>query len=155
MALKNLCWFMVNLASWKGGDFFFFPLYSMMSLLEEVLSLFSLLILQPRNGFIQILSAQSSAQKIRNGSEFQQRGQKNSANSLQMCLWAVWGNTVLPSLERKRTLHGESSVNYERKTSVTQYSWFCLTVWFSREEKRGNTETQACSFHSLEELRVC
>ncbi len=92
--------------------------------------------------FFQILLAHLSARKIRNGSEFQQRGQKNSANSLQMCLWAVWGSSVLPSLERKRTLHctGESSMNYEWKTSVTQYSWFWLSVWFSEKRKQATQE---------------
>lgn len=76
---------------WRSFFFFFPPLYTMTRLLQDALSLFSLRILQLRRGYFQILLAQSSAQKIRNGGEFQQRGQKNSANSLQMCLWAVWG----------------------------------------------------------------
>lgn len=83
--------------------FFFSPLYSMTTLMQEALSVFSLFMQQLRCGFIQILLAQSSAQKKKkNGDGFQQRGQKNSANSLQMCLWAVWGNTVLPSPKRKK-----------------------------------------------------
>lgn len=74
--------------------------------------------------------------KIRNGDEFQQRGQKNSANSLQMCLWAVWGNTVLPSLERKRRKFNELRA---KNSSTAQYSWLWLSGY--REEKGGNPGT--------------
>lgn len=99
---------MVNLASWEDGDpFFFFSLFAQWRRSRRRPC--QHFIQQLRCGFIQILWAQSCAQKkkkkIRNGDEFQQRGQKNSANSLQMLLRAVRGNTVLPSLERKRTPH--------------------------------------------------
>lgn len=117
--------------------FFFVPLYCMTVLMQEALPVFSLFIQQLRCGFIQILLAQSSAQKkIRNGEEFQQRGQKNSANSLQMCLWAVWGNTVLPSLERKRRKFNELRA---KNSSTAQYSWFWLSGY--GEEKGGNPGT--------------
>lgn len=74
---------------------------------------FSSLCCNCRRWFIQILLAQSSAQKkkkkIRNGDEFQQRGQKNSANSLQMCLRSVWG-------EHCAALTGEKKYSaYRRK----------------------------------------
>ncbi len=65
------------------------------------------------------------------------------------------GTLCCPHWREKRTLHGESSVNYERKTTATRYSWFRLSVWFSREEKGGDPGRQAHSFHSLEELLVC
>lgn len=143
--------FKVNLASWKDGDLFFFPLYTMMSLMQEALSLFSHLILL-RRGFIQILLAQSSAQKTRNGGEFQQRGQKNTANSLQMCLGAVWGNTVLPSLEGKRTLHWRK-FNELRAKNIGDPVQLVLTVClvFQPRERRQHWST----FRSLEELSVC
>lgn len=141
--------FMVNLASWKDEDLFSPP-----SLHNDVSFAGGLVTTFPPYSATQTWIYSDSFSSIecpknQERGEFQQRGQKNSANSLQMCLWAVWGNTVLPSLERKRTLHGESSTNYEQKTLVTEYSWFCLSVWCSREEKGGNLGTHAHSFLSL------
>lgn len=129
--------------------------------MQEALSLFSLLTLRLRRGFIKILLAQSSAQKIRNGGEFQQRGQKNSANSLQMCLRAVRGNTVLPSLERKKDsawtkfneLRGEnnsepgtagsdslSGFPGKRKEATQEHKRIVFTLWRSC----WYAETQEC-----------
>lgn len=50
---------------------------------------------------------------------------------------------------------GLSSMNYEQKTPVTQYSWFWLPVWVSREEKGVNQGANVHSFHPLEEVLVC
>lgn len=145
--------FMVNLASWKDWDL---PplLHNDVSYAGDLVTIFP-----PYSAAQTWIYSNSFSSierpKLRNGGEFQQRGQKNLANALQMCLWAVRGNTVLPSLERNRALHGESSANYEWKTLVTKYSWFWLSVWCSREEKGDNTGTHAHSFPPLEELLVC
>lgn len=119
---------------------------------RRLLSVFSLFIQQLRGGSIQILLAQSSGprkekKRIRNGDEFQQRGQKNSANSLQMCLWAVWGNTVLPSLWRKKDSALEkvqwitSKKKQKKKNSSdpVQLVSYCL-VFHGRERRRSTQE---------------
>lgn len=90
--------------------FFLFPLYSVMSLVQELFfppypatadaDLFK---------FFQLnrVPQKKKKKKIRNGGEFQQRGQKNSANSLQMCLRSVWGeHCAALAWEKKYSAHG-------------------------------------------------
>lgn len=92
-------------------------------------------------------------EKIRNGDGFQQRGQKNSANSLQMCLRAAQGSAALPSLESKEgRRRGESSVSYEGKTAARP-STAGSDRLLKRKEKGDDPRTHC--FHSLEELSAC
>lgn len=125
--------FMVNLASWKDGDPFFSPLsHNDVSYVGDLVTTF------PPYSTTQMWIYSNSfssfeCPKLRNEGEFQQRGQKNSANSLQMCLGAVWGERCAALAgEKKGSARRESSTSYEWKTLVTEYSWFWLSVWCSR-----------------------
>ena len=112
MALNNCCWFYGKFSIMKGWRPFFFS-FLCTQWWVSCRSCFFLLILQLQT---LIYSNSSSSiecpkkkkkKKIRNGGEFQQRGQKNSANSLQMCLRSVWGeHCAALAWEKKYSAHG-------------------------------------------------
>lgn len=155
MALNNWCWFNGKFSIMKGwrSFFFFSPLYSMTTLMQEALSVFSLFMQQLRCGFIQILLAQSSAQKKKKMGMDSSNVDKRTRLIPCRCVSELCEGTLCcPRRREKRTLHwrkfSELRAKKKKKTpALTQYSWF------SMEEKGGNTGTH--SFHSLEELSVC
>lgn len=141
--------FMVNLASWKDGDLFS-PLCTQWRVsCRRPCHYFSSVFCDSDVNLFKFFQHSRVPRKSGMGVNSSNVDKRTRLIPCRCVSWVVRGNTVLPSLERSGTLHGESSMNYEWKTSATRYSWFWLSVWCSRREKGGNLGTHAHSFHSL------
>lgn len=126
--------------------FFLFPLYSVMSLVQEFFfppypatadaDLFK---------FFQLNRVPQKKKKKKSGTGVNSSNVDKRTRLIPCrCVCDLCeGNTVLPSLERKSTLHtGESSMNYEQKNTsdpVQLVLTACLV--FQRSEKRQHRDT--------------
>lgn len=150
--------FMVNLASWKDGDLFFPSLLNDVSYAGGLVTIFLTYSATQTWIYLNSFSSAECPKASGMGGEFQQRGQKNSANSLQMCLFlSCVGGTLCCPHWREKGLCMEKVQWIMSENNTSDPVQLVLTVWCSREEKGGIPGTH--SFHSMcadsEKCRQC
>lgn len=97
--------------------------------------------IQNQTWFYSISSRSIKHLRVRNGDEFQQRGQEKSANSLQMFSFFFFfpgcvreHDVALADEKRKDSTAGESSMNYEQKRPTPAFLSACLLFQRNRKE---------------------
>lgn len=112
--------------------------------------------IQTQTCFYSISSRSIKHPKVRNGDEFQQRGQKKSANSLQMFFFFCFfsrlreHDVALADEKKKDSTAGESSMNYEQKRPSTAFFFFCLFAFPKKEKGVTCMQTHIYPSHKQE-----